>query len=362
MLRNIKVENLFPKKDKVVFHDAIEDAHAFAYERYHRVLGGHGPESFPQLMQVTRCRQSQDPRDKVFSILSLLDDDSTKYHFEPNYEESVHTAYTRAARAHIESSRSLHILSSCCYLNADNRPSLPSWVPSWEKGVDISYLGGYSAKDTEFNYTASGSSSAEVRFHEDSMILSARGLLIDTIKDSRLQASDCEFHYLYTSAKEEPWASWDIHNIVKQLEDEPAIVRAKGETILQALLRTLIADHHPETSKRRHEIKLRSIKQHLWPKVEEIEGTLSHIQMFSQGRTLMLSENGYVGLVPSSTEIGDQICVLYGCHAPVILRKCSGNADGFTLIGDAYIHGLMDGEVVRLVEHLPDPLQTFTLR
>jgi Heterokaryon incompatibility protein (HET) len=361
MLRNIEVENLFPKKENGAYCDAIEDAHAFAYERYHRVLGGHGPESFPQLMQVTRCRQSQDPRDKVFSILSLLDNDSTQYHFQPDYSEPVHVAYARAARAHIQSSNNLHILSSCCYLKEENPSSLPSWVPSWEKSVEISYLGGYSAKDAEFNYAASGSSLAEVTFTENPEVLSAQGILIDTVKNNRLQASDSEFDYLYTSAKEEPWLSWDIHDIVKRLEGEPTIVRPEGETILKAVLRTLIADRHPETGKRRHEIKLRRIMRHLWPKAEDLEGFLSHTQMFAVGRTLVLSENGYIGLAPSETETGDKICVMYGCHAPVVLRKRSDGADAYILVGDAYVHGLMDGEALQLVEKRPDRRREFMI-
>lgn len=358
MLRNIDIGHLFPKKDQSTLHNAIEDAHAFAYERYHRVLGGHGPESFPQLMQVTRCRQSQDPRDKVFSILSLLDIESTEYAFEPNYSESVHAAYTRAARAHIQSSKSLHILSSCCHISGGVPSDLPSWVPDWKQSVDVSYLGGYSVKDEEFKYAASAVSSADVDFSADPNIMTVKGILVDTIKDSQIQGVDADFDYLYTSAKQEPWVSWSIHEIVKNLEKKPSIVRHHGETVLQAVLKTLIADRHPETGKRRHELKLRHIKQHLWPKSEDLEGYLSHAQMFTQGRTLILSKDGYVGLAPSLTAVGDLICVLHGCHAPVILRAAE-NSVHHTLIGDAYVHGLMDGEVLQLAEKLPERCKNF---
>jgi hypothetical protein len=56
-----------------------------------------------------------------------------------------------------------------------------------------------------------------------------------------------------------------------------------------------------------------------------------------------------VGLIPQHARIGDQICILYGCSVPVVLRKHPGS-NGYPywhLIGDAYVHGVMDGEAIR---------------
>jgi hypothetical protein len=55
-----------------------------------------------------------------------------------------------------------------------------------------------------------------------------------------------------------------------------------------------------------------------------------------------------VGLIPQHAKIGDQICILYGCSVPVVLRKLPRFIDefGWQLIGDAYVHGIMDGEAV----------------
>jgi hypothetical protein len=358
MLRNTDIENLFPKKHQRALHDAIEDAHAFAYERYSRVLGGLRPESFPQLMQVTRCRDALDPRDKVFSILSLLGTDSNEHPFEADYSESVPAAYSRAARTHIQSSQNLHILSSCCYANGNK--DLPSWVPDWRRSEELSYLGGYSAKDEEFRYAASASSSAIVTFSTDSKVMTAEGIVVDMVKNNRLQGVQEEFDYLYTSAKEEPWTSWNISEIAKKLENEDSILRQDTEKIEGAVLKTLITDRHPETGKRRQKLRLRRIRQHLWPRAEDLEEYLSYAYMYASGRTMILSKGGYIGLAPSSTSVGDLICVLYGCHAPVILRP-SKDSDLHTLIGDAYVHCLMDGEALGLVENLPGKRQVLRI-
>ena len=55
-----------------------------------------------------------------------------------------------------------------------------------------------------------------------------------------------------------------------------------------------------------------------------------------------------VGLVPRNAKAGDHICILYGCTVPVVLRRQIDvtNASSWQLLGDAYVHGIMDGEVI----------------
>jgi hypothetical protein len=55
-----------------------------------------------------------------------------------------------------------------------------------------------------------------------------------------------------------------------------------------------------------------------------------------------------VGLAPQDAKVGDQVCILYGCTVPVVLRQLTHATDGSSwhLIGDAYVHGIMDGEVI----------------
>ena len=52
-----------------------------------------------------------------------------------------------------------------------------------------------------------------------------------------------------------------------------------------------------------------------------------------------------VGLGPRKTQEGDIIAILYGCSVPVILRPVTGTQD-HEFIGEAYIHGKMDGEAI----------------
>jgi hypothetical protein len=47
--------------------------------------------------------------------------------------------------------------------------------------------------------------------------------------------------------------------------------------------------------------------------------------------------------VPAAAENGGMICVLLGCSVPVIIRKVKNHC---IIIGERYVHGLMDGEAI----------------
>ncbi|KAF2171231.1 hypothetical protein M409DRAFT_18347 [Zasmidium cellare ATCC 36951] len=56
----------------------------------------------------------------------------------------------------------------------------------------------------------------------------------------------------------------------------------------------------------------------------------------------------YVGLVPAGTEKGDQICILRTCSVPYVLRPLENGR--YRLVGDCYIHGVMEGELLDSLE------------
>lgn len=61
------------------------------------------------------------------------------------------------------------------------------------------------------------------------------------------------------------------------------------------------------------------------------------------------------GIAPTNAKVGDIVCVLLGCSVPVVLSRIdAADADsGYELVGEAYLHGVMDGEVLRF-NHLAD--------
>ena len=71
-------------------------------------------------------------------------------------------------------------------------------------------------------------------------------------------------------------------------------------------------------------------------------------------RRLFSTETGYIGLGPRNMEQGDLVYVFAGGHTPFVVHDArSVESDRtnvrqcYNLIGDCYLHGIMDGEAMR---------------
>jgi len=63
-------------------------------------------------------------------------------------------------------------------------------------------------------------------------------------------------------------------------------------------------------------------------------------------RSITITKCGYIGAIPQEAQLGDLVCILFGCSVPVVLRKHIG--EEYQLVGECYIHGLMDGEALAM--------------
>ena len=90
-------------------------------------------------------------------------------------------------------------------------------------------------------------------------------------------------------------------------------------------------------------------EHHLQQALQEVLALESKALPFSRqlgtifaSKRLITTNRGYVGAVPTSTKSGDLVFVLPGARVPFILRaRSDGN---FKLVGEAYVHGIMQGE------------------
>jgi hypothetical protein len=68
-----------------------------------------------------------------------------------------------------------------------------------------------------------------------------------------------------------------------------------------------------------------------------------HVRFVSLARILILPKDRCIGWVPENAIPGDAITVLTGARIPIVLRP---REDGYTVVGDAYVQGIMDGEAM----------------
>lgn len=69
-------------------------------------------------------------------------------------------------------------------------------------------------------------------------------------------------------------------------------------------------------------------------------------------RTFITTTTGYFGLAPQKTEVGDLVCIVYAAEVAFILRNPEpelGDVPG-SFIGEAYIHGIMQGEYLKIAK------------
>jgi len=83
------------------------------------------------------------------------------------------------------------------------------------------------------------------------------------------------------------------------------------------------------------------------------QGTLKPgIEQYALGRKFFITEGGYFGLGPKDTRKGDRVAIFFGSNVPFVLREHEWEMGGrgWQLIGETYVHGAMEGEVIGLWE------------
>lgn len=80
---------------------------------------------------------------------------------------------------------------------------------------------------------------------------------------------------------------------------------------------------------------------------EPLEEFSGRIRIALRGqKTLVKTAGGRLGLARYTSVIGDLVCILKGCSIPIIIPAWpTPDSKKYVLIGEAYIHGIMDGEM-----------------
>ncbi|KAK6713535.1 hypothetical protein SNK04_004500 [Fusarium graminearum] len=347
--------------------------------------------SFDQIALEFNVRMATDPRDKVYGFLGISKGVSTD---SINYNLTTVEVFETTTREFLNYSGNLDLLSHCVKFKRAPRVKkiigIPSWVPDW--GVQDLSPGGELVQMIYripflHAYKASGDLNYIPSTHIDKGTLTVRGVLCDTIQTINSKVRDRVFE-----------GTWDeIHAWRKMVEvdEDPGRPYIAGCTVEDAFWRTICLDMSATSGmktdivskKRRAGDDDRSIYLNYWygelvqhyglqkpgsPRQPfEVMIFDQHVIRATARRRFFVSKNGYIGLAPPDTQVGDMICVFAGGKIPFIIRNLekgkepSNDTGEFelecSLVGDAYVHGLMDGEAVQMIDEKAKEFQTFKL-
>jgi hypothetical protein len=310
---------------------------------------------FSSSIGYLRMRQAADPRDKVYGVLALA---ASQYAglLRADYSASVEHVYEQLTLALIDRTRWLDIFSHI----APNQPrnlNVPSWVPDWTVDMGKEYGSDWTERFKMITkYDACGSW-ITADYHSTPGVLRIKGLVVDTIaalgvrrlgsyKKTQVYRNqlldemfkmaspiDTEHYHKYhgqrQSRKEAFWLTMcggyqDMARQRPEAISEPHIDNFEPFEEWEAWFRG------PRTSYQFQNDRSRSVAD--------------SIASVSKGRSFgRTAQHNLIGWVPKNSATGDVVAVLTGGSMPIVLRPQSGY---YTVVGDAYVHGIMDGEAM----------------
>lgn len=299
-----------------------------------------GPLPLYQLLQQSYIRRSKhvlcckDPRDKIWGLAGISSD-MDELGLKVDYTSSVGVVYEATARA-------LFLQGNVDMLKWARSGELksPSWVPNWEVPV----LMGWSEDFGKplFNATKRHPKSQDTRVATPGSIR-LHGVLVDTIADlGSIWAADPDKSF-------DQSAFFDMtRELIKFLEKS----RYPEDQRTEAVFRIPIGDKElPESNpffvratKRSEEQFSALISKAMDSDMMAATYSYQTCMGYNYMARPILSKQGFVGLVPSTTEPGDVIVLLFGGSTPFILRPRAGDQGGYLVIGESYVYGIMDGE------------------
>ncbi|KAI1415850.1 heterokaryon incompatibility protein-domain-containing protein [Hypoxylon sp. FL1857] len=319
--------------------------------------------------------QCSDPRDKLFALYGISSLDQMDALAEDFKAMGILPDY--------------HLLSIPRPRKPEDSrvPGLPSWVPDWSViDADTAALS-YAAPE---HYSASGSSRSSPQFtcsdHENLVTLS--GYVLDHVTEKKIRHSTSSIPKLYINTLNlaEPvlevmitWIIWTLEAIDWELssQDPKPGIYINGQDLVDVYWALIIAirdqfqtawyadgllsqDIRPSRVGRwlarqldrcprfrnshfpylYHAIILLTIYVRGLHRFNQYDGPIT------RSRSLIKTAQGYIGLAPANVKPGDLILLCQGGKKPLIARpsRNGSNTERLGLVGDVYLHGIMNGE------------------
>jgi hypothetical protein len=321
-----------------------------------KILQG-GESTLLDVLARFKHTEATDPRDKIYALLGLVND---SIGVEVDYTKSVAETYAGVAVALINSSANLDILCQCPWELQHSNPDLPpvkglpGWAPDFRSNQNGKFMfaqrGIYSA----------GRPTCSVPCVVEGSTIVLRGYclgLLHASKDTDLSEIRRYPYNIGMSVRH-----WAYANLAT--DESGKIVHHKhhtGEDQLQAFWRTLVGDCKGDPQKRLSPLEIARDYAAVRDLVDEptkpehifniTSSLFAHRLLVINGWRFYTSASGLFVLAQPTALAGDVIAILDGAKTPMVLRptgKCADGNETYVPICGAYVHGFMDGEVLKL--------------
>jgi hypothetical protein len=299
-----------------------------------------------------------------------------------DYNKSIETAYENFATHVSIGSKNLNILS---HLYGERKLKLPSWVPDWTATIPNHPERYVNRLNSLHMYNASAGLEPDFIIMMGAGRYYAKGFLFDVIDEVFPPLLNSQSYAAIRAAVGLPPS--DLDNSIRYRPTRQTMETALYHTLAGGIEFDINAEHHlfPSRMSPFSETSLSKYGKWLiyfgasplndlafWN--HDVECVSSAIRSNVYDRAFVKTRNGCIGFAPLDSKKGDFIAILAGGSVPYILvpksdsesdtaGEGSGTAsrDEFTIRGDCYIHGIMDGEVGIILEEAKVQLQMIVL-
>lgn len=303
------------------------------------------------LISLTYTANATDPRDHFYAVLGLAPE-TDRSALIPDYTKSLKEVCGQFIEHIINTEKRLDILA---FDHSSCKANLPTWAPNF---TSLSRSASIGWRPYWHNFRASGKAGAnppQVQFSNDLTTLTIRGFVVDTVVtvDGPFTDVDQQLEHL----------------LEQRLKHWRVLQPQYKEDTLTAVGRTLVLDHHLEQrlpiAKRGTPDSFRIFYQTLLDpmnqasryrsrnasdsaelaKVAELEAEKRcfdvSVRQALESRCFFTTSSGFIGLGPRDTRCGYYVTIFLGGNMPFIIKDKSTH---HCLVGEAYVHGIMDGE------------------
>lgn len=300
-----------------------------------------------------RMRKCNDPRDHIFGMLGLpVTDQDLNHRIKPDYSVSPVKLFEDVAMAMIESSGTLDVLIHTISdaKGGKQLSGLPSWVPDWTMSMSASLHHIYMKRSALIHlYNASGDTKCEWCRVEPGCVRTKilyLGKVTSTASGYPSQSSSKSGRPLL-----DEWKGLVYHPKCLMVVQETDWTEENELRHIISGSCCLMDRRMSDESHYKAFMKWRSWFTSNDPKHLSLEAKNDarefdlQVQVASFERVMIRTDNGHIGFGPEATLKGDFVVLIAGGKVPFILRRTNEKGMLFKLVGYAYIHGAMLGEL-----------------